>query len=149
MRAFIPPAIVAAVILAASPAAAHWQWTKWGMTPDQVVAAGGTKAALAPTEPRWRVRLVSPVTAGGVTFESGSFAFEDGRLVAVSLDAKDALSFHKLESALGGAFGQPVVSTDGAISTRVFADKAKGNRVTLKSIGDSVFLDYGPIDTGL
>lgn len=37
--------LTAALVLLAAPASAHWQFAKWGMTPDQVIKASGGKAA--------------------------------------------------------------------------------------------------------
>ena len=36
------------VLAAASPAAADWEYTRWGMTADQVIAASGGKAKAMP-----------------------------------------------------------------------------------------------------
>ena len=45
--AFVSALACAAI---ASPAGAHWQYSKWGMTPDQVVAASkGTVQRVDPS----------------------------------------------------------------------------------------------------
>ncbi|MBI5940147.1 MAG: hypothetical protein HY859_06950, partial [Caulobacterales bacterium] len=44
MRLWTMLAVVVASLLAATPAAADWQWTKWGMTPSEVVSASDGKA---------------------------------------------------------------------------------------------------------
>ncbi len=59
-------------VLAASPARADWQYTRWGMTPEQVVAASGGAAELLPPSER---RTVSPlVSSVDGTFEDGPLA---------------------------------------------------------------------------
>lgn len=39
MRLLASPTYAAVLSTLASPAAADWQWTRWGMSPDEVAAA--------------------------------------------------------------------------------------------------------------
>jgi len=60
-------ALIATLI---APAAhADWQYTKWGMTPEQVVAASGGKAALLPEKDR--PRMPPLITAAKGEFMDG------------------------------------------------------------------------------
>ena len=54
----------AAAVLAAAPAHAHWENTRWGMTPEQVVAASGGQARLLPERSRPRIPPLVTVAQG-------------------------------------------------------------------------------------
>jgi hypothetical protein len=56
-------------MLIAPAARADWQYTRWGMTPEQVVAASGGKAALLPEKDR--PRMPPLVTAAKGEFMDG------------------------------------------------------------------------------
>ncbi len=60
-----------AALLTTSPARADWQYTKWGMTPEQVVAASGGKAELLPAQRRPPIPSLETVASG---------EFQDGAL---------------------------------------------------------------------
>jgi hypothetical protein len=89
-------ALVVVGVLVAAPAAANWHYTKWGMTPAQVVAAShGTAIETTPE----RRELHSTTTSGEVAlleapWQSGRFhftaffLFDKGRLTRVMLDLK-------------------------------------------------------------
>ena len=66
------PWLTAIAALLIGPAAhADWQYTKWGMTPEQVVAASGGKAALLPAARRPRIPPLETAASG---------EFQDGAL---------------------------------------------------------------------
>jgi hypothetical protein len=74
--AVIIGAIAACVTLSASlPAQANWQWTHWGMTPQQVVKASHGKAAQATDVERQGVRTASDVALLAMPYRSGTFTF--------------------------------------------------------------------------
>ena len=52
----IRSSVVSALIILAAvhPAAAHWEYTRWGMTADQVIAASGGKARAMPPARHYR-----------------------------------------------------------------------------------------------
>jgi hypothetical protein len=78
-----------AALLIASSARADWQYTRWGMTPEQVVAASGGKAELLPEKERPRIPPLTTAAKG--YFEDGalrlrttfSFNTEGGGLMCV------------------------------------------------------------------
>lgn len=86
----VRPALMAVLTLSAQTAKADWQYTRWGMTPDQVITASSGKAkrldpAFMATHPD-----ASPVM-GSYRLQSGetasvSFDFQSNQLVKVSLN---------------------------------------------------------------
>lgn len=56
-----------AALLAAPAAHADWQYTRWGMTPEQVVAASGGQARLLPERSRPRIPPLITVAQGEFT----------------------------------------------------------------------------------
>lgn len=94
-------------------ARADWQYTHWGMTPEQVVAASGGKATLLAE--RQRRRLPPFMTAATGTFQDGalalstSFTFDiaSSGLRCVFYGVMDAKDNAALEAALTARFGKP------------------------------------------
>jgi len=56
-----------AVLMIAPAARADWQYTRWGMTPEQVVAASGGTAELLPVAKRPRVPPLVTAATGETT----------------------------------------------------------------------------------
>ena len=103
MRSRVRLALLAALV--SGPARADWQYTKWGMTPEQLVAASGGGAVLLP-EGR-RVRVPPLVTMATGEFQDGplmlrtvfSFTITGGGLACVTYGAAgpdDAAPFKAL-----------------------------------------------------
>lgn len=107
-------ATAALVLLPTAHAAAHWEYTRWGMTEAQVAAAGrGAVRALPPGErrpvpaTRMEYRAAAEFRAGGVSL-SVAFAFDgrSGGLVCVSGRGGPGQG-QALRARLERAFGQP------------------------------------------
>jgi hypothetical protein len=100
-----------ALVVTASPAAANWQYTTWGMTPDQVSsAAHGNVLHVDPSARNStdgdQILLETPYAAGTFNFKAG-FAF-DSRThldrVHLVLLSGDAVELH---AALLKKYGDP------------------------------------------
>lgn len=110
MRLF---ALGLAAVLLASPALADWQYTRWGMTPEQVVAASRGKVALLP-EAR-RPRLPPLVTAASGEFTDGvlvlrtvfTFAIDGNGLECVTYGVRDRANDEAFKALLLRRFGPP------------------------------------------
>lgn len=92
--------LFSALCFVATNASANWQYTTWGMTKDQVIAAShGTAVDIAPdrkagqrvSSSHMTALLQAPYTSGQYAF-TAYFRFEDttGRLVGVHLELQDA-----------------------------------------------------------
>ncbi len=100
-------------LVAASPVHADWQYTKWGMTPEQVVAASSGRATLLPA--RQRPRLPPLETAATGEFKDAAltlrtvFSFNtDGKGLACvfyGLTSRDGADVFK--ALLISRYGQP------------------------------------------
>ena len=115
----IPVAVTAfaAWSMLATQAAADWEYTRWGMTPAQVVAAShGTVHAIAPQRrggPGVVTQAEGTFSAGKIVLEV-SFGFRgvNGGLDLVSYVVKDAAQNYALRDALVARHGRPEPSGD-------------------------------------
>jgi hypothetical protein len=112
MRACGAALLAASLALAAGPAEAHWENTRWGMSEAQVIAAlRGTVRALPPAErrpvpgARIEYRVGGEFRAGTLTLRV-AFAFDgrSGGLVCVSAQA-DEIQGPVLRARLERQFG--------------------------------------------
>jgi hypothetical protein len=157
-------ALVALVTMSAPQAHADWRFTRWGMSPEQVVSASGRIARPVPRSadqdpgPPEEALLETPYEARGVRFMT-RFLFdgEDHRLVRVVLSAADAGDCPRLAGLLTGRYGEPS-RDDGAevLRTTVWADARTMDLVTLSRLDAGgtrgCVLSYEPLpgeDAGL
>lgn len=107
-------ALAAWLAVPAGPAEAHWEFTRWGMTQRQVIAASrGSLRALPPRERRLVTEARMEYRVGG-EFRSGdlrlrvvlAFDQRNGGLVCVSARG-DAVLAGVLRARLERRFGQP------------------------------------------
>lgn len=107
------PTLGLAALLSAPAAHADWEYTRWGMTPEQVVAASGGKAELLPEKSRPRVPPL--VTAASGEFNVGplrlrtvfSFDIERGGLACVFYGVTSHEDDEAFKAVLVGRHGQP------------------------------------------
>ena len=107
-------ALAAALALLATPAAAHWEFTRWGMTERQVIAASRGAVRALPREERRLVPAARMEYRATGEFRSGNltltvaFAFDarNGGLVCVSAQG-EAGQAPALRARLERLFGAP------------------------------------------
>lgn len=150
IRKMMPIAFVCAVL--SSPAGAHWQYTKWGMTSDQVVAA--SKGAVRRVDPASDATLPIGIKEAAGTYAANdrtmrvSFWFKAGKLNEVHLGQDDADTCIAVARDLTAVFGQPTSRSSGLVSTAVWLDKVRSNRVQFSDWGSSgCDLIYAPLPT--
>jgi hypothetical protein len=105
--------LVWAMLLIASAARADWQYTHWGMTPEQVVAASKGTAQLLPEKDR--PRLPPRVTAAKGDYQDGplplrvtfSFDIATNGLACVSYGVSNHVYDDGLKAALTKRYGPP------------------------------------------
>lgn len=144
MRAWMAVAAVAAMVVSATPATADWQWTRWGMTEAEVVAASGGRAVPHDGGNQWLLRIHGPYKVGTTNFDNVSFRFTAGGLSAISMMA-GADDFESLERQITASVGAPVGAGGGRTAFRTWIDREKGNSIELQVISDAVFLEYTPV----
>jgi hypothetical protein len=139
---------IVGVVLAVVPTAAlaDWQYTRWGMTPQQVIAASnGTvswRAVKLPKPNGPREEIGGSYAAGERIFDV-SFTFSDGRLSIVSLKADPCDG--SLLADLKSRYGRPLSEAAGMFPFMEWDDKRNDNRVTLFEIFDSCLITYTPL----
>lgn len=151
------PALLAAALLSfAGTARADWQFTKWGMSVDQLVSASGGKAVRIPPDqiaakspPKGPLRCLAevapPYRIGSTDFDSGSFLFDaNGRLAAINFSVR-ADKFDELQSQLTAALGRPSASESRVFPHLIWRDLQKHNAVELRGFGTITILSYAPI----
>ena len=123
-------AVCALSVVAAVHARADWGYTRWGMSPEQVVSASGDKAkSVAPIDRGLgRILLQGEDVIEGMTFTS-SFVFRERKLTAVELAldrcAQDQQA--KIQALLMRRHGAPLMAVqEGAALARMWNDASSG-----------------------
>ena len=141
------------LLICSTAASAEWQYTEWGMTPQEVISASNGQVYLAESDPHreWEgvdIGAEGTYRSGDYTFDS-VFFFSEGKLVSVKLDldserlTEDAI---KLRHSLYGAYGEPFNESFGSMTIVTWNDTDKNNRLDLIAVGDlSVVLQYRPL----
>lgn len=126
----------------ADPANAHWQYTTWGMSPDQVIAA--SSGTVQRSDGARSVQDDSTEEAKGVYVVNGAsfdakFYFRETKLVMVMLSSRDGQLCVRTVHDLQAIYGSPAESNPGTVaSNATWLDRAKNNRVKI------VVVDGGP-----
>ena len=141
--------VVVVAMAVAVPANAHWQFTKWEMTPEQVIAASAGTAQLGSGEKSAQgdatKGAVGSYIAGGYQF-SVNYWFNASGLSGVGLMLRDDNQCLALQRDLLAKYGEPVERSGGAVQRRMWADKEASNRVVLISTGMGFCeLQYAPL----
>lgn len=136
-------------LLFVSCAGADWQYTKWGMTPEQVVRA--SKGAAVTNTDRMldageiRTQLVAPYQSQGFAFRASFMFGPDNKLRSVQLALQNA-SCPALVGSLTNTYGpQQSKSRSSIVKFDRWWDQKNGNDVVYSEIGSSCFVQYGPL----
>lgn len=113
----------ACVLLTAHVARADWQYTKWGMSVDEVIAS--SKGEMQRCESACsKLQTDDEVAAASGLYQSGSFEFKafayfnrkTGRLSSMLLYLRDTDQGFRLQDELKAKYGRPTSQTDVSIS---------------------------------
>lgn len=142
-----------ALVITNTRAVADWQYTHWGMSADQAIAA--SNGSLSPCSPAACKGATGgkfqPKTIG--QYQSGEFKFENimlfddaGGLVEVRLKLADRAQRGRLQDALVSKYGEPVIEDAGFLQIRRWMTAT--DRIELRNIGTDklalVVLQYSP-----
>ena len=141
-------AIALAVILRPPSADGDWQYTRWGMTVDEVVAASAGVARAYPKDPQKSYHgfdnlAAAPYEASGFSF-TARFMFSPGeaRLTGVDLDVANS-TCADLEGALRSRYGVPESEQNTYVhSLFTWRDITDSNQVSLLRLGSRLAPDY-------
>jgi hypothetical protein len=122
MRIFGIAAIAAALF--STPTYANWQYTKWSMTPEQVIASSAGKMHRCDaTCDKQKTDTETALTYG--PYRSGEFSFKAftffgnaaKKLEYVQLDLNDPSLAYKLLGELKSKYGEPTSQSNSQLST--------------------------------
>lgn len=146
MKHTLLPLVITA--LCATPAAADWQYTKWGMTPAQVAQA--SRGALQPCDAacdRRKTATETPRLVG--SYKTGEFAFtafaifdRSERLSRVLLELHGPAGY-ALAAALRNKYGEPADKSRATVMD-IHTWRDNKDQIQLVIIGDKADLTYRP-----
>ena len=138
---------VALLVATGGVASADWQFTRWGMTPDQVArASDGRARRIPPGDAKEWTRgdhiavLSMPYSEGRFAF-TARFLFEAGRLSVVQLALLDPSKAHALVNSIASYYGAAQ-----RVEKAVWVDRKNRNRISYVAIEELVSLLYSPLD---
>jgi hypothetical protein len=132
-------------------ASADWQYTRWSMSPAQVIAAAKGSAHAVQGKPGDQVfgadlRAVGAYTAGDYKFESQFFFDVANRLRVVKLTLQDMERCESFLTDMEGLYGRPIEGNR-LRGSEVWNDVSKGNIVRATFLaGVPCFVTYRPIN---
>lgn len=146
---------VVAIFLAGVPARADWQYTRWGMSEDQAIAASNGRLARCSHQICKGKTADTSVAKLFGDYRSGEFNFtaflyfdkQSNRLSWVELKLLQPDLASNLIGALRGKYGQPASEDRSAISTLIVWWEQK-DQIAFMAIGAgpqaSVYVQYKP-----
>lgn len=155
MRFAFTGLLVTAALAIATPTQAHWQYTRWGMSPKEVEAASGGKttpytAVERLTSDGSHIVLTAPYQVQGLNFHA-QFAFDRpvGKLNKVTLFIIAQKSkCYDVAILLDRTYGTPEgASSDKHFTNRSWRDHANGNHVKYSEYftGNTCLIEYTPL----
>ena len=96
------------VIASASPAAANWQFTKWGMTPQEVISAGHLTSIINHCDSASSDCTISAYYSAADMGFTDTFSFKNGKLSSVNLLLLKDADGAKLIELLSAKYGKPI-----------------------------------------
>lgn len=141
-------------LAASSPALADWQYTKWGMSPDEVTSASKGKAYRITETPGSSYEGMTAANTG--SYQIGQinlpvkFFYIDDKLSMVMLSGENDGLCYALRTVLDEQYGEPRSRSD-RIVYEVFhwIDSDRGNRVQLTAFkNSSCSIYYFPLNSG-
>jgi len=141
------------VVFLPLPVLADWQYTRWGMTPKEVIEASGQTTAKIPNPKKYSSKaanalLSAPFTTGRFKFVV-RFLFDKklSRLVGVHLTVLDPKLCPNLEEAMFSKYGKP--DAENKTSFAAFSTwrvKEQNNSIAILTIGNNhCKLQYSPL----
>src|SRR5258708_5458438 len=116
--------VLTAIALAwlSGPALANWQFTRWGMSPDNVADHSSNVRKATPDEKELyqapapgELLLISGFATANIPFVA-LYYFQDEKLTAVSLVPSDTKDVGKMHDALRAEYGKPTSESTTSVS---------------------------------
>jgi hypothetical protein len=127
-----------------------WQYTRWGMSPREVVLASkGAFPLIADSLGKGKKGLVVGNVGSyyaGTRHCSAKFYYAESGLYDVTLEPKNSKECENLKADLTGVYGQPSNKLDNFwLSAYDWIDAANNNAITLSEFGGNCSLVYRPL----
>jgi hypothetical protein len=139
----LPGAVVFAVALMIGPAMAlaHWEFTRWGMTVNEVERASRYSAIKNGQGYGCMLQINGPYTFLGVRFSLVKFCFDDETLLE-SVDLLASVNaYGAIERSLRRAYGPPQIPRGVDQLSSSWTDKERGDRIDL-SLAENTVVTY-------
>jgi hypothetical protein len=141
------------LIGAIDPALSDWEYTKWGMTPEQVTAASNAilkpcvaAACQGQSTDSAQARLYGPYRSGDFAFTAFALFDRMNRLTQIELLLNDGSKGSELIGALRARYGEPVSEHNSSFMA-FWVWRPGADEVTVMTIGQAVTLRYQPRTT--
>lgn len=142
----------------ADTASASWQYTKWGMSPEQVRGASGGKASETTSEERVGKgssgsngtdgpSLVAPYSSGKYVFDAFFYFDAANRLSKVTLELRDPSLGAELLGSLRGKYGKPMDESENQYTHFAVWHKDGDLIGYLAVVSESYSITYKPLVT--
>lgn len=146
-------AVSIALLFAAAPAHADWQYTRWGMTVNEVLAAGNGRVirhdSPAMSDTVSQMRAVAKHSADGMSF-TAFFGFgAESNLNQVMLVLNEGSRCLLLRDSLRSVYGEGRLFDirPGLVPGVKWRDEASGNMIDFLTISRTCTVTYEPIRT--
>ena len=133
------------------PAKADWQFTKWGMSVNDVMKAskGIAKVTAADAAPNDKVRLLAklamPYTTGAFAFDATFYFDAANRLQSVHLELEKG-DRHSLLGSLSAKYGEPESqSILSASAAEIDVWRTSIDQIIFSTVGDDRFPEIAPV----
>jgi hypothetical protein len=120
-----------ALIIGPATAMADWEFTRWGMTVNEVERASRYSAIMNGQGFGCLLEMPGPITFQGVRFDRVLFCFDDSTLLeSVDLIA-DAKAYDSVERRLRSTYGPPQLGRSADLPERYWTDTELGDVIQL------------------
>jgi hypothetical protein len=134
--------VLISIFCVSGAAHADWEYTEWGQSPKEVVAASGGDAHLVPARPypgneNYTINVMGEYRSGDYSFDA-TFRFQGDELGSVQLELQGPTSERcgDLRSLLGDVYGDPVRETARRmVQIALWQDRDHDNLVSFYILG--------------
>ncbi|WP_158046789.1 hypothetical protein [Skermanella pratensis] len=131
-------AFFVALVFGPATSLAHWEFTRWGMTVDEVQRASRYDAILNGQGFGCLLEMPGPVQFQGSRFDKVLFCFDDDTLLRGVELVADATAYAGIEKTLQRAYGPPMLRRSLDMPERYWSHPESGDMILLSQDGKAV-----------
>lgn len=131
-------AFLAALLLGPATGLADWEFTRWGMTVDEVQRASRYDAVLNGQGFGCLLEMPGPLQFQGSRFDKVLFCFDDDTLLRRVELVADATAYAAIERSLQRTYGQPRLRRSLDMPERYWSPPEGGDMVQLSLDGKAI-----------